>query len=313
MNLLAADIGGTKTVLALFEGRECIRQEKFSSVDFTSLEEILQKFNGNNIEKACFGIAGPIKDGKCQTTNLPWIIDAEKIEKECQIRKVYLINDLEATAWGLNWLKQEELFTLNPGKEIPGNQGVIAAGTGLGEAGLFWDGKKHLPFPSEGGHVDFSPRTEREWELFNFLKKSYDHVSYERVLSGMGLKNLYAFLSQKEGRKETKEIENLPRFITEEALNGKSSFCEEILNWFVSLYGAEAGNVALKYLTTGGLFLAGGIAPKILPALKTKTFMEAFCDKGRFDKLLWQIPVKVVLNQNTALLGAARYAHEHTN
>lgn len=310
MVLLAADVGGTKTVVALFEGRSCLRKEKFSSRDFKSLKELLQRFALPKVEKACFGIAGPIKEETCHATNLPWVIEAKEIQKECQIPHVYLLNDLQATGWGLAWLKPEELFILNAGKEIVGNQGIIAAGTGLGEAGLFWDGKNHHPFPSEGGHVDFSPRTEREWELFNFLKKNHEHVSYERVLSGMGLENLYAFLSEKEGEKREEKKEDLPRFITEQALQRKSPLCEEILNWFVSLYGAEAGNVALKYMAVGGIFLAGGIAPKILPALQKETFMKAFCDKGRFGQILSQIPVKVVLNQETALLGAARYAHE---
>lgn len=291
--LLAGDIGGTKTHLALFDGRKCVRDEKFSSHEAHSLEEILEKFLKEKVEKACFGVAGPVQDGKSHVTNLPWIIDAKKISAKFNIPQVSLINDLEATAWGVGCLEENAFAILNAGKKKGGNQAVIAAGTGLGEAGLVWDGKKHIPFPSEGGHCDFSPQNGEERALWSYLHKKYGHVSWERVLSGPGIEHLYWFVVE---QKKTK-LPPLPE--------GRES--PQVLEWFSSLYGAEASNLALKFLATGGIFIGGGIAPHIIPYLKSH-FMQAFVEKGRFKEFLQEIPVKVILNENTALLGAAEYA-----
>lgn len=306
--ILAGDVGGTKTHLALYDGMRLIKDEKFSSHKFSGLTEIIRKFNTGKIDKACFGIAGPVNNGRCKATNLPWIVDEKELEVELKIPKVWLINDLVATSWGIQALKQSELATLNEGVPQRGNQAVIAAGTGLGEAGLYWDGKQYRPFPCEGGHVDFAPRNQDEVNLYQYLRKKYTHVSYERILSGPGLEHLFWFLVENKKKKEKLEGEEIPRLITEKGLSGESEICREALDWFSSIYGAEAGNLALKFLATGGVFIGGGIAPKILKVLESGNFMRAFVDKGRFDTLLKQIPVKVILNEDTALLGAAEYA-----
>lgn len=316
--ILAGDIGGTKTHLALMQGKQVLQDEKFKSRDYANLNEIVRHFlerSGKKVERACFGIAGPIREGRCQATNLPWMVDAKELRKEIKTDTVFLLNDLEANAYGIRTLEPEEFYPLNEGDlNASGNQVLISAGTGLGEAGLYWDGRKYHPFPCEGGHSDFAPRNELEMELLRWMHKIYGgHVSYERILSGPGLHHLYLFLT--EMRLETPDEEGFsdfdpPKAITERALNKRCKACIRALRWFVSLYGSEAGNLALKMLSLGGVFIGGGIAPKILPFLKERDFMRAFCDKGRFAKLLSQIPVKVILNENTALLGAAYYAQE---
>jgi glucokinase len=304
--LLAGDIGGTKTHLALFDGHECIKEERYASGEFSGLKEIVDRFHPGKIERACFGVAGPVKGGKCQATNLPWIIDVAEFE----IAKVALINDLEATAWGVRRLKPEEMMVLNKGRAQKGNRAVIAAGTGLGEAGLYWDGKHHHPFACEGGHVDFAPRDEQEVKLWSYLKKKYGHVSYERVVSGHGLEQLYGFYLETGRTNEQLEKSDLPRHITEKALRGESRTCREIVDWFIALYGSAAGNLALKLMAVGGVFIGGGIAPKIATLMNEGEFMRAFIDKGRFKSFLSDIPVKLILNDNAALLGAAEYAEK---
>jgi glucokinase len=303
---LAGDIGGTKTHLALYDGDRLIKDEKFPSAEFPGLVEIIRKFHTGKVDKACFGIAGPVRDGRCKATNLPWAVDAKKLGSELNISKVWLINDLEATAWGIGCLKPNELATLNEGIAQKGNQAVIAAGTGLGEAGLYWNGNQHIPFSCEGGHADFAPRNEDEINLWHYLQKKYDHVSYERVLSGPGMEHLFWFLVESKKRKERLEGE-IPRLITEKGLSGESETCREVLDWFASIYGGEAGNLALKFLALGGVYVGGGIAPRILKVLQNGSFMGGFLAKGRFDELLKTIPIKVILNDNAALLGAAEY------
>lgn len=310
--IIAGDVGGTKTHLALYDRLSCVKDEKFHSHEFSSLAEIIRKFHSGKIDKACFGIAGPVRDGRCKTTNLPWVIDAKELSSVLKISKVSLINDLEATAWGIRCLKPNEFAVLNEGMVQKGNRAVIAAGTGLGEAGLYWDGTEHLPFSCEGGHADFAPTNEQEVALWQYLKKKYGHVSYERVLSGPGLEHLFWFLVESKHRKDHLEGEEIPRQITEKGLSGESATCQEVLDWFAMLYGAEAGNLALKFLAVGGVFIGGGIAPKILKVLQQESFLRAFVGKGRFDELLKSIPVKVILNENTALLGAAEFARRYT-
>ncbi len=309
---LVGDVGGTHTRLALFKKRELIQETVFPSKQFSSLQEIVSQFiqGKEKIEKAAFGVAGPVQDGICKTTNLPWIIESKQIEKKNRIKAVFLLNDLEAHAYGIAALQEKEMVFLQKAKKSSlGNRALVSAGTGLGEAGLFWDGKTYHPFATEGGHTDFACRNKREFSLLEFLQKKYGHISYERVVSGPGIEDLFFFMTQKEKKipKGSFSEKNLAKEITERALSKACPLCEEILEWFVSFYAAELSNVALKFLSFGGLYLGGGIAPKILPFLQKPYFLKAFLDKGRFNKLLENIPVKVILNEKTALLGALEY------
>ncbi len=316
--ILAGDIGGTNTRLAFFEKGKMVGQEgKFPSHRYKSLEEIVREFlQGQKIEKACFGIAGPVRDGRCKTTNIPWVVDAAHVSRTLHISAVHLLNDLEANAYGLKMLKKEELFLLHEGRAQKGNQALIAAGTGLGEAGLFWDGRTHRPFACEGGHTDFAPRNAMEIELLVYLKKKFEHVSYERVVSGPGLHSLFQFLV--ETRRETlapavkaeMEQRDPSKVISEWGNENKDAACVRAVDWFVSLYGAEAGNMALKFLSLGGFFVGGGIAPHLIRKIKHGAFHSSFVDKGRFKELLESIPIWIVLNENAALLGAAHYAED---
>ncbi|MEX0961256.1 MAG: glucokinase [Simkaniaceae bacterium] len=315
MTFLAGDIGGTKTHLALFDSqKKRIKEQKYPSRKFTNLKEIIHQFLEGwekEIQGACLGIAGPVREGKCIATNLPWIVD----EKNLELKKVKLINDLEANAYGISQLSSEDFAVLNQGKEVKGHQALISAGTGLGEAGLFFNGSLHIPFASEGGHSDFSPRNEREISLLRFLQKKWEgHVSFERVLSGPGLYNLYQYLVEIEKKEPDPDVERLseaeaPQEISKKGVGSKEGTCFETLSWFVSLYGAESGNLVLKYLSLGGLYVGGGIAPKILSLMKEGGFLKSFLDKGRFSDLLKEVSIKVILNEETALLGAAFVAH----
>ncbi len=314
--ILAGDIGGTNTRLALFDKGHMVGEEKkFPSPKYDSLEAILQEFlEGKKIDRACFGVAGPVRDGKSKITNLPWTIDAAHISQMLSIRSVHLLNDLEANAYGLKALKKEELFLLHKGTYQIGNQALIAAGTGLGEAGLFWDGKEHRPFACEGGHADFAPRNALEMELLVYLKNQFGHVSYERIVSGPGLQALFQFLIETGRQKWAPEVKaemeksDPARVISEWGKKNRDSACAQALDWFISLYGAEAGNMALKFLSLGGFYVGGGIAPHLIEKMKEGGFHSAFVDKGRFKELLNSIPIWVVLNDNAALLGAANYA-----
>ncbi len=318
--ILAGDIGGTRTRLALFDtsdGFKCVKQERYASRDFPNLSSILLLFSPEGAEKVCLGIAGPVRHGRVHATNLPWLIDARELGRELKTDAVWLINDLEANAYGLRRLSPDQFLTLNTGDpEAAGNAALISVGTGLGEAGLYWDGHIHRPFASEGGHTNFGPRDELEAELWRYLRKQFDHVSYERVLSGNGLFRIYRFLIDMRLEEEPEWIhqemlqDDPAKVITDKALRKENKACQRALEWFVSIYGSEAGNLALKYLALGGVYVGGGVAPKILPALQQETFMKAFTAKGRFAELLSSIPVKVVLEENTALLGAAEYAHK---
>ncbi|HZQ25370.1 MAG TPA: glucokinase [Terriglobales bacterium] len=317
--ILAGDIGGTNARLAYFQMQngspKMLSESVFPSREHRGLDEIVVKFvelQGIQPDAACFGVAGPVRNGRVETSNLPWIIEADRLSAELKIRSTFLINDLEANAWGISALSESDMVSLNQVKGIPvGNKAVIAAGTGLGQAGMYWDGTKHHVFACEGGHSDFAPRNEVEIDLFRYLNKHFGHVSYERIISGPGLVNVYRFL------RDTRH-EDEPEWLTQEmahgdaaaaishaALNGKFAVAEQALDLWVSIYGAEAGNLALKILATGGVFLGGGIAPKILPKLSGPLFMQAFVSKGRMQPLLESIPVKVVTNDRAALLGAA--------
>ena len=323
--ILAGDIGGTKTVLSLYDGPEAdlhqVREETFPSQERDSLDEILLEFlkkeTGTGPRAICLGVAGAVIDGKSNITNLPWELDEKAMARVTGVSRVKLLNDLEAAACGMLHLEGNELSVLNPGAEPArqGNIAVIAAGTGLGEAILYWDGEQHLVMASEGGHADFAPRTDEEIELLKYLRKKHGgHVSYERVLSGPGFFNIYSFLRdtghapEPDTMKEKLGSGDPSAVVTKAGLEDKDPLSVRTLEIFASIYGAEAANLALKCLAVGGVYLGGGIAPKILPTLKAGHFMEGFTDKGRFSDLVEGMPVSVALNPRTPLLGAAHYA-----
>lgn len=322
MRYLVGDIGGTKTLLAIAREKKkklvFERLEKYVSREYKGLEDIIAKFlKGEEVEAACFGIAGPVEKDICRTTNLPWIVNAKKISKRFKIDRVFLLNDLQANAYGLNTLTSKDLLTLNKGKAHPeGNRALISAGTGLGESPIYYHEKEHIPSASEGGHSDFAPRNDLEIELFKYLQKRFGHVSYERVVSGQGLFNLYKFLVDRGYKKENPEVRKLmrkedpPRVISKLGISGQDPACKRAVEWFCTLYAAEAGNFALKVFATGGVYLGGGIAPKIIKAINKKAFLKAFSEKGRFSELLQKIPIHIVLEERTALLGAAYFCRK---
>ncbi|HEY2933050.1 MAG TPA: glucokinase [Acidobacteriota bacterium] len=319
--ILAGDIGGTKVNLGFFDqhGAELklLAATTFSAHRYSCLEDVVRDFVSQPrrpVTHACFAVAGPVREGRSHTTNLPWEIDSGSLKEVLQLPKVDLINDLEATAYGIALLGPESLLCLNPGKQVPGNRVVIAAGTGLGEGTLYWNGNEHVPSPSEGGHTEFGPRNDLEIELLHYLLKKFDHVSYERVVSGPGLRTIYEFLRDTGQGKEpswlAEEMEDgdVTASVSRAALEGKSQLAVDALDLFASIYGAEAGNLALKCLALGGVYVGGGIAPKIQKKLIDGSFMNAFADKGRFRELMQTIPVQVILDEKTALKGAARRA-----
>lgn len=319
--ILAGDIGGTNARLAFFEaanGRfRIVSQAVFPSRDYATLDEIVVKFvDSSSIRPdcACFGIAGPVQQGHVKASNLPWLIDGQRLANEIKLKQAELINDLEANAWGIADLEPKDLVGLNPIEGTPaGNQAVIAAGTGLGEAGMYWDGKQYHIFACEGGHGDFAPRNELEIELFGYLAARFEHVSYERVVSGPGLVNVFEFLRDTKRGSVPEWLaaelqQGAPAAISRAAMAGTAQICVDALDLFIAIYAAEAGNLALKLMATGGIYLGGGISPKVLPKLQGPVFLQNFVSKGRMQRLLESIPVKVIVNDQTALLGAARCA-----
>lgn len=328
--ILAGDVGGTKVHLALYDftGGQLhpLRDKKFPAHQFSSLDEVVNRFlagdeshpeaNREEIVAACFGCPGPVRDGRLKLTNLPWTLDVRELSRSLSIRHVFLINDLEANGYGIPELPADKIHTLHEGDaNAIGHRGLVAAGTGLGEALLVWDGKKHNPIPSEGGHCDFAARSNREIAMLEYLRSTLKgRVSFERVVSGLGIQNVYRFLRDVEKLAEPKWLcdrmaaEDPNVVIGECAEDGSSSICFETMKTFASAYGAEAGNLALKVLATGGIYLGGGIAPKRLKTLQNGFFMQAFLDKGRMSPLLQSIPVRIILDETCALLGAAAYA-----
>jgi len=319
--ILAGDVGGTKVHLALYDFDEgqlnYRREQKISAKDCAGLEPLVRDFlGGDKVTAACFGVPGPVRDGRLRLTNLPWTLDSRELSSSLDIDHVFLINDLEANGYGIAELNTDQIFTLNEGDVSQiGNRALISAGTGLGECFLAWNGRSHVPFPSEGGHADYAPRNEDEIDLLRFLKQKYHgRISFERVISGMGLTNIYDFLRDVRGIEEPAWLADRMRtedpnaVISELALAAKSELCEKSLDLFVSAYGAEAGNLALKILSVGGIFVGGGIAPRILEKLKDGTFIKAFTDKGRLSQLLINMPVRIILESRAALMGAAAYA-----
>jgi glucokinase len=319
---LAGDIGGTKTNLAIYvydDSRLVVKKTAaYPSKNHATLTEIVRLFldGDTTIKQACFGVAGPVKNGKVQVTNLPWVVDAAALQAELNFQSVSLLNDLEANAYGINTLHAHELLALNPTADVNqvGNRALIAAGTGLGEAGMLWDGIAHRPFASEGGHASFAPNDSVGDELLIYLRKEHGHVSWERVLSGMGMRNLYRFFRQRSGVAEpawlTSQLAtgDLGAVVTQAALSGTDQVCVDSVDCFIRNYGAEAGNLALKMLALGGVYIGGGIAPKMLAKMQSPIFLDAFYHKGRLSPLLQATPVYVILNDKTALQGAAWYA-----
>jgi glucokinase len=319
--ILAGDIGGTNTRLALFgdPAGEPENLQVFSSHDHAGLGEIVAQYCkglGHAPGAACFGVAGPVLNGVGNITNLPWTVDAAALAKQLGVR-AWVINDLEANAHGVAVMPAASLIELHAGEtKVAGNRAIIAAGTGLGEAGLFWDGVVHRPFACEGGHASFSPGTPLEDELLVWLRAKYHgHVSWERVVSGMGIVNLHDFLRERSGKPDPdwlaaeRQAGDDGAAISRAGLAGKDPICVQTLDWFVALYGAEAGNLALKMMATGGLFVGGGIAPRIIDKLRGGGFVEAFLAKGRMrDAVLDHVPVRVILDDHAALRGSARCA-----
>ena len=321
--VLAGDIGGTKTNLAVFTVRgdklhsESLRT--FPSKRYSGLVPVLQEFLAGDAAKfdaACFGIAGPVVDGTVKTPNLPWLIDTAELRRALNLDNVTLLNDLEAGAYGIFTLDNDAFCTLNEGTaRQSGSKALIAAGTGLGQAILYHDGQHFRPLASEGGHADFAPRNELEIELLRHLIERFKHVSYERALSGPGLFNIYGFFKERIGLEEPQWLterfaasDDLSAVVSQAALAGEADICIKSLDLFVSIYGAEAGNLALRAKSVRGLYIGGGIAPKILSKLTDGTFMRSFVDKGRYTDLVAAIPVQVVLNDLAALRGAGYYA-----
>jgi glucokinase len=322
MLVLAGDIGGTTTRLAFFRADgdrlATVATEHYASREHGSLAAIVQAFvaeSGLAPERACFGIAGPVCAGRVLTPNLPWLVDAGELADLLGLAQVVLVNDLAANAYGIPLLGEADFAVLNPGRPDPSAPiAVIAAGTGLGESLAVWDGSAHRPLPTEGGPADFAPRNELETELLLYLRTEFGRVSYERVLSGPGLHNMYRFLRDRRHRPENPAVAaamgqgDAAAVISRAALAESCPLCSQALDLFVSLYGAEAGNLALRCLATGGVYVGGGIAPKILDRLKSPAFLLAFTAKGRLSPLLETIPLRVILNDRTALLGAGRCA-----
>lgn len=324
--ILAGDVGGTKVALALYEfsgGKlEVKREQKFSSPAYPGLTEVVRAFLGRDraepgeIYGACFGAPGPVRNQRLKATNLPWELDSRVLARDLGIEHVFLINDLEANGYGIAELQPDQIHVLAVGdSSLVGNVALVSAGTGLGEAILAWNGRMHIPMPSEGGHADFAARNDLEIELLRYLMhKVGGRVSWERVVSGLGIANIYTFLRDEKGMEEPTWLrdrmvaEDRNAVIGELGESGANELCAKTLDMFASSYGAEAGNMALKVLASGGVYLGGGIAPKILKKMADGTFMNAFLDKGRLRPILEKCPVRIILEQRAALLGAAAYA-----
>ncbi|HKN75107.1 MAG TPA: glucokinase [Candidatus Acidoferrum sp.] len=325
--ILAGDIGGTKCNLAVFQEHgsslQLLFKRRYATNEFSSLENLIERFfrecaaetgvtPEGNVDAAGFGVAGAVVDGRLVANNIPWELTASALagHLNLDIEQLALINDLVATAYGLVHLAPQDFLVLNAGApQFNGNQALIAAGTGLGEAMILWDGKQHHASPSEGGAADFAPRTEREIQLLHFLKKRLPRVSCEEIFSGRGFRKLHEFLDPTVVHETFHEAEGASASeITQNALAGTCPVCVEVLDWWIDAFGAEAGNLALRVLAYGGVYFAGGIVLKILSKLEQSSFCRAFADKGRLSAVLSKIPISVVLNEDAPLLGAAYQA-----
>uniref|UniRef100_A0A7V4XRX3 Glucokinase n=1 Tax=Acidobacterium capsulatum TaxID=33075 RepID=A0A7V4XRX3_9BACT len=324
--ILAGDVGGTKVHLALYDFKQGslqhVRDERFPARDYDGLQVIVSQFLGDRAEgditAACFGVPGPVRQGRLKLTNLPWVLDSFELSAALEIPHLFLINDLEANGYGIPELQADQIFTLNPGdRGAVGNRALVSAGTGLGEGVMVWDGRRHVPMASEGGHCDFAARNPLELELLQYLiEKLQGRVSFERVVSGLGIQNIYRFLRDVKKMEESAwlrerlEREDPNAVIGELGESGQNELCARTLEMFVAAYGAEAGNMALKVLAVGGMYIGGGIAPKILKTMQNGVFMQAFTDKGRLSELLIKTPVHIILESRCALMGAAAYAEQ---
>ena len=321
--ILAGDVGGTKCNLALFAEKngklEFVFRERFASKEFAQFDLIIREFSRravpylgqDKIHAAGFGVAGPVINNRIHATNLPWIVEADILAHEVGVDSVVLLNDLGATGHSLGHLPPEDFCVLNEGTPLPGaSRALLAAGTGLGEGILFWEGKRYKVVPSEGGHSDFSPRSDQQIELLKFMRHRYPQVSWELILSGRGFRTLHEFMapSVKHPIFEDPDADPAP-FITKSGLDHTCPICVETLDLWTNIYGAEAGNLALKVLALGGVYVAGGIAVKILPKMKDGTFFKSFKDKWHFEKMLSDVPVSVLLNESAPLIGAAYEAY----
>jgi glucokinase len=321
--ILAGDVGGTKCNLALFAEKngelEFVFRERFASKEFAQFDLIIREFarraaghlGKEKIRAAGFGVAGPVINNRIHATNLPWIVDADTLAREVGVKSVVLVNDLGATGHSLEHLPAEDFCVLNVGAPVPGaTRALLAAGTGLGEGILFWEGSRYKVVPSEGGHSDFAPRTDQQIELLKFMRHRYPQVSWELILSGRGFRTLHEFLAPnvKHAIFEDPDADPAP-FITKSGLDRSCPVCVEALDLWANIYGAEAGNLALKVLALGGVYVAGGIAVKILPKMKDGTFFKSFVDKWHFEKVLANVPVSIVLNESAPLIGAAYEAY----
>ena len=320
--ILAGEIGATRTRLAAFETEgnklQRVTEKIYMSQEHPGLPQIIADFiltEGIPVHSACFGVAGPVRAGRSKISNLPWTIDSRELAKQLKLSSVGLLNDLEAYAYGIDALESKDFVTLSEGiEDAEGNRAVISARTGLGVAGLYWDGYRHHPFACEGGHADFCPRSDLEIELLRYLLKKYGRVSCERILSGPGIKNIYDFLRDSGRAEEPDWLKNQmsqahdpPALISQLAHHNKAAICEQTMSIFVSIYGAATGNCALHFLSTGGIFIGGSIAARNLARMKDPIFMQSFLDKGRMEPLLKDMPVKIILNDDSGIIGAARY------
>jgi glucokinase len=325
--ILAGDIGGTKADLAIYSlskvarggALAVVREGTFPSRQYKGLDSLVDEFmalEGERIHAAAFGIAGPVLDDRVKTTNLPWVVSRKGIARLLRTERVRLMNDLESMAYGGLFLPPREIHRLARGKRRQATVGVIAAGTGLGQAFLFWDGERYHPVATEGGHADFAPRNDKELALLVYLQKKFARVSYERVLSGPGLVNIFSFFDEELGRpvspsvRERLKTEDPGAVIGEAGVAGGCPACVEAVETFLSLYGAQAGNLVLDVMALGGVFVGGGIALKLLPKMTSGLFMSSFLDKGRYRELMSKVPVGVLMNPKTALIGAAHAAAE---
>ena len=321
MKVIAGDIGGTNARFAIIEGDKILFEKHYPSKDFNKFEDVFAIFVEDAPEQvpkcACLAVAGVVEGSRVEATNIPWTIDGNELKKRFGLKTLHLINDFEAAAWGITVLHKDHLVQIGGGKPISdGPKAILGAGTGLGQAILAPCNKGYRVLPSEGGHVDFAPRNEEEMRLLRYLMKEFPHVSVERILSGPGLVNIYKFLLEERDSeesvfsKQSVKEKDQAALITQHALQGTDDLCRQAVRMFCSIYGAEAGNLALKCLATGGVYVAGGIALKILPILSEGGFRKAFEAKGRMEKVLKHIPTYVVISPHLGLLGAALIARQ---
>lgn len=322
--VLAGDVGATKTQLSLinFDGDnyEILKEQKYKSNDYQNIIELTDSFLKGSIfpDSISLGVAGPVLKGHAKLSNINWEINKDELSRHFKVKNVHLINDLEATAYGLAMLTEKDVAIIHRGDETPmGNAAVIAPGTGLGEAGLFWDGKYYHPFATEGGHCDFASRNKFDFELYTFLQHKFDHVSWERLVCGPGIVNIYQFLRDDKKREEpewlkVKMTNNDAAAVISKHVD-QSEICKETMQLFIRYLAQESANLVIKLKATGGLFIGGGIAPKILHLFQNNDFYSSYCQSGRLNNLIEKVPIKVILNTNTALLGAAWYGSKNSS